>query len=316
MGSTKYMSLVRDTGSGNNKNSESGQSRGGSAKGPETGEPSERSGDFVSSVSTVTLLAQAIQREIIPRLMLAHRTPPECSAPHLRVAAGIGPADVKDFVGVLLKGTEADAINWIENVCRLGCSVETMYLDLLAPAARQVGEMWDEDLCDFTEVTIALGQLHKMLRLVQDGYDRHHYPAPNGFSVLLMPSPGEQHTLGLTMVADFFQQAGWEVAGGPYAASDDPVTMVRHKKYDAIGFSLATSKGFNRLKDCIAAVRTAASPSLVCIIVGGPFFTAHPEQATNVGADLVVHDAALAPELAQFHIESVRGNLKARVFKH
>ena len=262
------------------------------------------------------MLAQAIQHEIIPRLMLAHRTPAECSAPYNNIAEAISPADVSDFVSVLLKGVEADALLWIEDLRRKGSSVETLYLDLLAPAARHLGDMWNEDLCDFTDVTIGLGQLHKILHILHDEHDRHQYPVPNGLSVLLMPAPGEQHTLGLTMVSDFFQRAGWEVAGGPYAASDDPVMLVKKRAYDAVGFSLATSMGLNRLKDCITAVRAAAAPSPVCIIVGGPYFTAHPDQVTHVGADLLVQDASSAPELAQLHIGASYGNQKARVFNH
>ncbi len=310
MGSSKHVSLVRDTGSG-----ETGQTERGSGRG-EPNAASSAPGEATAPDSVVSVLAQAIQHEIIPRLMLAHRTPAECSAPYNNIAEAISPADVSDFVSVLLKGVEADALRWIENLRRKGSSVETLYLDLLAPAARHLGDMWNEDLCDFTDVTIGLGQLHKILHILHDEHDRHQYPVPNGLSVLLMPAPGEQHTLGLTMVSDFFQRAGWEVAGGPYAASDDPVMLVKKRSYDAVGFSLATSMGLNRLKDCITAVRAAAAPSLVCIIVGGPYFSAHPDQVTHVGADLLVQDASSAPELAQLHIGSSYGNQKARIFNH
>lgn len=307
MASFNHMSLVSDSGSGD---------RGGVAKANSPGDNQSVPGDIAISGNTVNVLAQAIQHEIIPRLMLVHRTPAECSDPHPGIAFGMGPADVSSFVDVLLKGTEADGISWIENARHRGGSIETIYLDLLAPAARQLGEMWEEDLCDFTDVTIALGQLHKMVHLLQDGVDRHPHPAPNGLSVLLAPSPGEQHTLGLTMVADFFQRAGWKVSVGPFAASEDPATLVKKKRYDAIGFSLGASLGLSRLKECIAAVRAAAAPSQVSIIVGGPFFMAHPEQAADVGADLVVNDASLAPELVQRHIAGASPTQQSCAFNH
>ncbi len=310
MASSNHISLVRDTGPGETGQSEHRPGMGG----PDAASTAPR--ETTAPDSVVSVLAQAIQHEIIPRLMLAHRTPAECSAPYNNIAEAISPADVSDFVSVLLKGVEADALLWIEDLRRKGSSVETLYLDLLAPAARHLGDMWNEDLCDFTDVTIGLGQLHKILHILHDEHDRHQYPVPNGLSVLLMPAPGEQHTLGLTMVSDFFQRAGWEVAGGPYAASDDPVMLVKKRAYDAVGFSLATSMGLNRLKDCITAVRAAAAPSPVCIIVGGPHFTAHPDQVTHVGADLLVQDASSAPELAQLHIGASYGNQKARVFNH
>ena len=310
MASSNHISLVRDTGPGETGQSEHRPGMGG----PDAASTAPR--ETTAPDSVVAVLAQAIQHEIIPRLMLAHRTPAECSAPYNNIAEAISPADVRDFVNVLLKGVEADALRWTEDLRRKGSSVETLYLDLLAPAARHLGDMWNEDLCDFTDVTIGLGQLHKILHILHDEHDRHQYPVPNGLSVLLMPAPGEQHTLGLTMVSDFFQRAGWEVAGGPYASSDDPVMLIKKRAYDAVGFSLATSMGLNRLKDCITAVRAAAAPSPVCIIVGGPYFTAHPDQVTHVGADLLVQDASSAPELAQLHIGTGYGNQKARVFNH
>jgi methanogenic corrinoid protein MtbC1 len=310
MGSSKHISLVRDTGPG-----ETGQTELRPGKsGPDAA--STAPVETTAPDSVVSVLAQAIQHEIIPRLMLAHRTPVECSAPYDNIAEAISPADVSDFAHVLLKGSEANALQWIEDLRHKGSSIETIYLDLLAPVARHLGDMWNEDLCDFTDVTIGLGQLHKILHILHDKHDRQQYPLPNGLSVLLMPAPGEQHTLGLTMVSDFFQRAGWEVAGGPYAASDDPVVLVKKRAYDAVGFSLATSMGLNRLKECITAVRASAAPSTVCIIVGGPYFSAHPDQVTHVGADLLVQDASSAPELAQLHIGASYGNQKARVFNH
>ena len=46
---------------------------------------------------------------------------------------------------------------------RRGASVETLYLDLLAPTARHLGDLWDADVCDFTEVTVGLGRLQQVL---------------------------------------------------------------------------------------------------------------------------------------------------------
>jgi MerR family transcriptional regulator, light-induced transcriptional regulator len=316
MASNNHITLVSDAGAGDSRSAEQLPVSSGSAKPVRQGETHSGSGDLVGAGNTVNLLAQAIQHEIIPRLMLVHRTPTECSDPCPSIGLGIGPADVNRFVDVLLTGTEADSVSWIENTRLQGDSIETIYLDLLAPAARHLGDMWNEDLCDFTDVTIALGQLHKLVHMLQDGFKRHQGPPLNGLRVLLMPSPGEQHTFGLTMVTDFFQRAGWEVAGGPYAASDDPATLVKKNRYDAVGFSLGASVGLNRLKECIAAVRAAAAPWQVCIIVGGPLFMAHPEQAADVGADLVVHDAKLAPELVQRHIAGASPTHQSCAFNH
>jgi pantothenate kinase type III len=94
------------------------------------------------------------------------------------------------------------------------------------------------------------------------------------------------------MVAEFFQRDGWAVDGGTFAASDNPALLVKAKHYDAVGFSLATGLGFNRLQDCISAIRQTVSPKKLCIIVGGPYFAASPEKVSEVGADLFANAVA------------------------
>ncbi len=256
-----------------------------------------------STTATVAVLARTIQNEIIPRLMMAHRTPSECAMPNLVIPYTISASDVTNFVGLLLEGRQSDGLDWIDEARGKGVSIESIFLNLLAPAARQLGELWEDDERDFTEVTLGLAQLHKILHLLPSMSELHKQYVPNGLTILLMPSPGDQHTLGLAMVAEFFQREGWAVDGGTFEASDNPALLVKAKRYDAVGFSLATGLGFTRLQDCISAIRKTVSPSKLCIIVGGPFFTSNPEKVSEVGADLFVQEANLAPALVQKHIQ-------------
>ena len=254
--------------------------------------------------STVAVLARTIQNEIIPRLMMAHRTPTECAMPNLILPYSITPTDVTNFVNLLLEGKQAEGLHWIDEARGKGVSIESIFLNLLAPAARQLGELWEDDERDFTEVTLGLAELHKILHVLPSMSELHKQYVPNGLSILLMPSPGDQHTLGLAMVAEFFQRDGWAVDGGTFAAADNPALLVKAKRYDAVGFSLATGLGFNRLQDCISDIRKTVSPYKLCIIVGGPFFAVNPDKVNLVGADLYVQDANLAPSLVQKYIQT------------
>jgi len=257
-----------------------------------------------STTATVAVLARTIQNEIIPRLMMAHRTPSECAMPNLVIPYSVTASDVDNFVNLLLEGRQAEGLDWIEEARGKGVSIESIFLNLLAPAARQLGELWEEDERDFTEVTLGLAELHKILHMLPSMSELHKQYVPNGLTILLMPSPGDQHTLGLAMVAEFFQRDGWAVDGGTFAAADNPALLVKAKHYDAVGFSLATGLGFNRLQDCISAIRKTASPNKLCIIVGGPFFVENQDKVSLVGADLFVQDANLAPNLVQKYIQA------------
>lgn len=258
---------------------------------------------------SVALLARAIQHEIIPRLMLAHRTPAECITPPPFAQTKVTTEDIEYFAQMILSQNEALALACIESVRMRGASIESLYLDLLAPAARYLGKLWEDDLCDFTEVTIGLGRLQQMLHGLKANVDKASMQIANGLSILLLPTPGEQHTFGLSMVAEFFRREGWDVAGGPYESPGDPAAMVRKQHFDVVGFSLATERHISQLADCIQAIRKSSLNHRLCIMVGGPVFAMYPEYAAKVQADLVASDGGAAPGIAQKFVANQTGTV-------
>lgn len=245
----------------------------------------------------LSLLSRAIEDEIIPRLMLAHPTAGDCLPLLPSASAQVSQEDVQAFAKLVLAPDENVAHACIEAMRTSGISVETIYTDLLAPVARHLGELWEEDLCDFTQVTVGLGRLQQVLRELSPAFGQSS-ASTSGGRVLLLPGPGEQHTFGLVMVAEFFRRAGWDVGGGPWEAGADPVVMVKREWFDVVGFSLGNVAQLDDLAACIKAVRAAAVNKSICVIVGGPLFLANPEYVAYVNADAASTDGAQAPELA------------------
>ena len=245
----------------------------------------------------LALLSQAIEHEIIPRLMLAHQTPDACISLLQSSTPQVSTADVRAFAKLVLAPDENVAHACIDAMRVRGISVETIYLDLLAPVARYLGELWEQDLCDFTEVTVGLGRLQQVLRELSPAFGPST-DQPSGRSVLLLPGPGEQHTFGLVMVAEFFRRAGWDVGGGPWEAGADPVLMVKREWFDVVGFSLGNELHIAELAACIASVKAAALNPSLSVLVGGPIFLQRPELVAHVGADAAVTDGSKAPDIA------------------
>jgi MerR family transcriptional regulator, light-induced transcriptional regulator len=244
-------------------------------------------------------LARTIEQEIIPRLMLAHRTAAE---PLLRPTGSghtISADDVKQFAKLVLSHDEDVAFATIQSLRARDVSVEKIYLELLAPTARYLGELWEEDLCNFTDVTVGLGRLQRVLRELSPALGRSVEHPSQGRRVLLLPSPGEQHTFGLVMVAEFFRRAGWDVTGGAWAAGADAAALVGAEWFDVIGFSLGAEVHLGQLAASIAAVRHATCNQDLAILVGGPLFGVHPEFVGQVGADGMTIDGREAPLLAE-----------------
>ena len=245
-------------------------------------------------------LARAIETDVIPRLVQAHRPHAEQLgevAP--QVAAGVSEAELMAFVAHILNDSEAVITAAVSRLRARSVTVETLYLELLGPSARQLGMMWDEDLCDFSTVTVALGRLQRLMREWSPAFGAEVDHPPHGRRALFVQPGDEQHSFGLSMVAEFFRRDGWDVLGGVGGAVTDPSAKVGEEWVDIIGFSVGTDSRIPWLKETIRAARAAArNPDLV-VLVGGPPFTLRPELADEVDADGTARDGREAPHLAE-----------------
>jgi methanogenic corrinoid protein MtbC1 len=247
----------------------------------------------------LSLIEQTIEREVLPRLVLAHRTVAGV-APSGRAAPQCDlPEDVGELVRLVLARDVDAPASFVAERHRTGTPVDALYLDLMAPAARHLGWLWEEDLCDFTQVTIALGRLHHLVRAFSVAFHGEAPVLDLGHHALLVPGPGEQHTFGLAMVTEFFRRGGWTVWSGAPDTIDELLAIVRREWFAVVGFSLACSTRIDSLGATIHRVRRASRNRAVGVMVGGPMFTAHPELAAMVGADATATDGLHAVKQAQ-----------------
>jgi MerR family transcriptional regulator, light-induced transcriptional regulator len=237
-------------------------------------------------------LAQALESDVIPRLVGAHGKEP-------RAAVHLEPREIEGFVGLLRNGTDAELAAAVSAAHRRGLAVEAIFLELFAPAARHLGELWVADRCDFSTVTICLGRLQRLLREWSPAFGTEVEHPANGRRILLAQHTEEQHSFGLSMVAEFFRRAGWEVLGGVGGAVPDPSAQVSREWFDAVGFSIGSETRMDWLKERIAQVRKVTRNRSVVVLVGGPLFVLQPAWAQSVGADASGHDGGQAPKLAE-----------------
>jgi methanogenic corrinoid protein MtbC1 len=244
-------------------------------------------------------LVRTIEADIIPRLVLAHRGAERPRARLVAETGTIGKGHVAEFCELVVRGELGELMRYVERTRSSGVPLERVYLDLLAPAARRLGEMWLADECDFTTVTLGLWRLHQVLHELAPAFQCDGEPMTEGKRVLLAANPGEQHTFGLFMVAEFFRRAGWEVIDGPAFSARELAAAVRHDWFSIAGFSLSCEGGVGRLADLIRDVRRASRNRAIVIIVGGAVFAEHPDLIGQVGADGGANDGRDAVQLAE-----------------
>lgn len=248
------------------------------------------------------LLAKAVEYGIIPRLMLAHRTPQERGADAPVECPRINVEDITEFAALALLTDDGEVRASVMELRERGVPLEAIFIDLLAPVARRLGEMWERDLCSFSDVTMALGRLQKVLRDNSSAFSRQNGGQPhaqlNGRRILLMPCPGEQHTFGLSMVAEIFHRASWDVVTC-FLHSSSAEQVVKQEWYDVVGFSLGHEDGVPLLRHAIERVRQVSQNPRISIIAGGPLFLLQPELCAQVPADAIITHGPQAPSLAE-----------------
>jgi MerR family transcriptional regulator, light-induced transcriptional regulator len=251
-------------------------------------------------------VVKAIKTQIIPKIVLALRSAPRPKAapPNEQPA----PNAVEQFSALAIGNDDGAAFAFVEGLLAEGRTVETIFLDLLAPAARKLGELWESDAADFGTVTLGVGRLQMVMRRLGDRFAEEAGAARHaGESVLLTIIPGEQHSFGLSMVAEFFRRAGWNLCTGPFASHQELTSLVHNHWFDIVGFSVSSDRRLDELKQDIRDIRRVSRNRQIGIILGGPMVIAQPDLVALMEADMMAVDATTAPQQAHGLIEQMKG---------
>jgi methanogenic corrinoid protein MtbC1 len=226
-----------------------------------------------------------VECEIIPRLVRAH---PIAIAVEDGVAEPELPLDAKAaqaFARVVLSRNPDTLDVFVEKLRARGVGSERLYADLLAPAARLLADLWDQDEISFTEVTIGLGRLQHVVRDLESGTAYNGDNDPAARSCLFSPRPGEQQTFGFYMIEELFRWSGWRTWIETAATDAEMVADVRCQWFDMFCLSVSRSANIQDVAATIEAVRRASRNRELFILVNGRPFIERPELVATVGAD-------------------------------
>ena len=245
-------------------------------------------------------LVQVLEEDILPRLMSAHRVDPlspadlAVSAAHARVVEAV---HIQALVEASLHAESSRALELVQRLRGEGLSIESIYLDLLTPAARRLGELWVSDDCDFVMVTLGLLRIQQAMYDLSPDFLREG-SAPTARRILLAPIPGSHHTFGVAMLADFFRHDGWDVTSSHEYSRAELLRMVRAEWFDIIGVSVSTPAHIQPLSVLIPELRKASLNKGILVMVGGPLAPSTPDLAPRTGADVMALDAQEAVDMA------------------
>lgn len=256
-----------------------------------------------------------VEMVVIPRLFAATVEMERQSVSTVRRPAESRPAgrfsedEIAEFSRLCVNEDTARLLDIVGRDLAAGHSVEAIYVELLAPAARLLGELWESDGVDFVDVTMALWRIQEVLRELTV---RVPPPLSSGSgmrSALITPMPGDQHSLGTLMVADVFERSGWQVDALIEPSQSDLMAKCAGQAYDVIALTISCDCSSARLARMVTSLRTVSDNRHVKIMVGGHAINCQPQMAVDCGADGTAVDAPSAVALADRLVPAIRVGL-------
>lgn len=248
-------------------------------------------------------LSRVVELEIIPRLMLLHSSQAPAIPPAPSPAFAITAAHVETLTHLAVDPDPARALDFVAAVSSAGAPRQDVLLKLLVPAARLMGQLWIDDVYDFSQVTIGLWRLQQVLH---DEALRLRAPGmPRGGRALFAVVPGSQHSFGVSIVAEFFARDGWTVDFDPCADWPDVRRAVENETYDVLGVSISMDEQIPSVASAILDLRRASCARDLYVMVGGPVASRLPDLARRCAADAMATEAPEALAMANRRLAAV-----------
>jgi methanogenic corrinoid protein MtbC1 len=194
-----------------------------------------------------------------------------------------------EFCDVLLQPLPEQALAYVAALQTQGVSPQAIRYGYIAGAARLLGDRWERDKVNFTEVAVATGHLYALMRAVKSEPQAHKAPDRGIRSALFAAVPGETHTLGITLAADTFRSHGWDIDLRISEEHDTLVRLVEKTRPAVIGVSLSTRERLADLIRLILALRVVVPHAIIGV---APALEMSDEDIRDiVDIDLVFRDA-------------------------
>ncbi|MBL9076351.1 MAG: cobalamin-dependent protein [Planctomycetes bacterium] len=211
------------------------------------------------------------------------------TAPHGELAAR--------FLLAVLEGRADDAVDLVRSAVRAGVSVADVHDHVLTPAQREAGRMWSMGEITIADEHYGSAVVDRVLWLLQEQLPR---PAADAPRVLTFGVGGNLHELGLRLVAQRLQLAGFAVhhLGANMPAVEFDLVLAQQRT-DLIAIAATLTLHLHAAAQAIAQLRALPAARDLPIVLGGEPFRVVPDLHAVLGADGSAADAAAAVDVAR-----------------
>lgn len=200
------------------------------------------------------------------------------------------------YLDALRRGDRRAAFRVLDDALDAGAELRDLYVDVVQPAMREIGRLWEENVLTVAEEHVATAITQAaMARMFERVFVWRDVRTPR---LLAACAEDERHQMGLRMLCDLLELDGWETTYlGASVPVESLIDFVRKHNPDAVAISATIAPHIPRVRDAIAAIRSADLPKQPVIAVGGRAFHGDASLVGRVGADLTAEDAVVAVRL-------------------
>ena len=196
-------------------------------------------------------------------------------------------AEIREYMDSLFQRDSRKPVYLVQKFTQAGIPLSNIYVEILAESMRRVGDLWHkgeitvdtEHYC--TSVTqMAMAQMYPLL-----------FEGERKNKVLLCACPGtELHEMGARMVADLFEQDGWDsIYLGAAVPEDALLDAIEANRPDLVALSVTMPQHLVACREMVESIRTAFPQQTIA--VGGKAFESTQGLWEKWPVDLYAMDA-------------------------
>lgn len=212
--------------------------------------------------------------------------------------------ETPEFRDALVDGRQERALQVMNRCLDAGRGLVAFELNVVQPAMIDVGRRWQQD---GLSVAVEQGAAVISRAVMTAGLARSSASPANGRSVLLACVEGNDHDLGLHMVADACRLAGWQVQClGANVPTPDLVQVAERMRPDVLGLSIAFAHQLRMVRNVAVDLGAATGHPLPVILAGGTAAVRYERLVRSLGADAVATDSMDALAVASRLVANAR----------
>lgn len=203
----------------------------------------------------------------------------------------------KQYLEMLLRGERHLASRLILAAVEEGREVKDIYLHVFQRTQYEIGRLWQ-----MNQVTVA--QEHYCTAATQlimsQLYPYIFATTRKNYALVATCVGGELHEIGVRMVTDFFEMAGWDTY---YLGANVPASTIletiEQRQANILAISATMTFHIHRVENLIQTIRSRDNFQATRIMVGGYPFNLEPKLWKKVGADAYANNAQEAIDTAE-----------------